>query len=62
MTKISFALAEEILDFSQYDLVPNDIMMLDIGSAVFIWVGQGANKTEKIEAPKLVEQYLKTGK
>ncbi|KAK6623318.1 hypothetical protein RUM43_009170 [Polyplax serrata] len=52
--------AEEILDFSQCDLVPNDVMVLDIGHAVFIWVGRGANKTERVEAPKLVEKYLKT--
>lgn len=53
--------AEEILDFSQQDLVPNDVMVLDIGTAIFIWQGQGANKTERVEAPKLVEEYLKTG-
>lgn len=39
-------------DFTQQDLDPNDVMMLDVWTDVFVWIGKGANDTERREAPK----------
>ena len=44
-------------EFTQSDLEPGDVMMLDTWDQVFIWVGEGANAEEKEEAPKLVGQF-----
>jgi len=36
----------------------NDAFLLDGGGSLFIWIGKGANKTEKREAMKYATQYL----
>lgn len=50
---------EEIYDFTQKDLVEEDIMVLDTGTAIFIWVGVNSNKNELAIVEKGVFQYLK---
>lgn len=51
---------EEIADFTQEDLVEDDVMMLDTGSTVYIWVGKGADEDEKAASFNIakVSQYF----
>jgi len=51
---------EEILEFDQTDLIEDDIMILDAGHAVFIWLGADSNKDELALAEELVINYLKS--
>ena len=41
---------EEVAQFGQDDLLDDDVMMLDVGTAVYLWVGSGANAEEKTKA------------
>uniref|UniRef100_A0AAR2LJ50 Villin-1 n=1 Tax=Pygocentrus nattereri TaxID=42514 RepID=A0AAR2LJ50_PYGNA len=52
--------ATEISNFNQDDLDENDVMLLDIWDQVFLWIGRGANDTEKKEAVVTAQEYLKT--
>ncbi|KAL8591188.1 hypothetical protein ACOMHN_057928 [Nucella lapillus] len=52
--------AEEILDFMQEDLVPEDVMLLDCWDCLYLWVGKDSNKTERQAAQGLVLEYLMT--
>ena len=38
---------EEVPQFEQDDLEPDDVMVLDGGDEVYIWVGQGSTEEEK---------------
>lgn len=44
---------EEVFDFDQKDLDDDDIMILDAGKELFIWVGSGASEEERKRAPQL---------
>ena len=35
---------EEVLNFVQQDLVPDDVMLLDVGDALFVWLGIHSNQ------------------
>ncbi|XP_074258914.1 advillin isoform X1 [Saimiri boliviensis] len=50
----------EITDFTQDDLNPGDVMLLDIWDQVFLWIGVEANATEKESALATAQQYLHT--
>lgn len=50
---------EQIFDFEQDDLNPDDIMILDLGTRAYIWIGSGASVSEKAKAEELVMDYLK---
>jgi len=50
---------EEIFDFTQEDLIADDIMLLDAWSEVFLWIGSGANDIEKKESLKMAIDYVK---
>lgn len=50
----------EVFDFDQSDLVEDDVMLLDTYDEVYVWVGTGANATEKKEALQTAVQYVKT--
>lgn len=41
---------EEIYNFSQDDLLTEDVMVLDTHAEVFVWVGQSADSKEKQSA------------
>ncbi|XP_065886890.1 gelsolin, cytoplasmic-like [Dysidea avara] len=49
---------EEIFDYSQEDLVPEDVMILDTYDQVFVWIGRGANEVEKKEGLQTAQQYV----
>ncbi|GMH50465.1 hypothetical protein TrRE_jg10313 [Triparma retinervis] len=51
---------EEICNFTQDDLVDDDVMLLDCFSSVFLWIGHNANDAEKKEAVKTAQQYVAT--
>lgn len=47
-------------DFTQSDLATDDVMLLDTGDQIFLWVGKDANAEERKEAPRIAEDYVKT--
>lgn len=49
---------EECCDFTQEDLMDEDVMLLDTVSTVFVWIGNGANKEEKEHAPQIAQDYI----
>jgi len=51
---------EEISDFTQEDLDEDDVMLLDTGNEIFLWVGKGANDVEKKESMIAALNYLRT--
>lgn len=51
---------KEIYNFNQEDLNNNDIMVLDVFSTVYIWVGRKSNDKERKNALKKVESYVQT--
>ncbi|KAA0201923.1 hypothetical protein HAZT_HAZT009349 [Hyalella azteca] len=46
---------QEVLNFSQGDLVEDDVMLLDTWEAVFIWLG-----TERVTSQSLAVEYILT--
>nr|KAF6493713.1 advillin [Rousettus aegyptiacus] len=50
----------EITDFTQDDLNPGDVMLLDTWDQVFLWIGAEANVTEKESALATAQEYLHT--
>lgn len=51
---------QEISNFSQEDLNEDDVMVLDSGDEVYIWVGQGSDEQEKKRAFTMAENYIRT--
>lgn len=51
---------EEIMNFTQSDLIPEDVMMLDAHDTIFLWIGNGSNKKERDKATKMALEYLRT--
>lgn len=50
---------EEIFDFVQDDLIDDDIMMLDVFTEVYVWVGREASREEKDLALTTAMDYIK---
>jgi Gelsolin repeat/Villin headpiece domain len=50
--------AEEICDFTQDDLINDDVMLLDTYTEVFVWVGTDAQKSEKDAAITTALDYV----
>lgn len=51
---------EEICNFQQHDLVPDDIMLLDTWDSIFLWIGKEAQYDLKKSAVKAACEYLET--
>lgn len=49
---------EEILNFGQMDLVMEDVMLLDIGDSIFVWLGRYSNETERKSCITSAKEYL----
>jgi hypothetical protein len=49
------------MNFTQNDLVSEDVMMLDAHDSIFIWIGKDSNKDERDKAVQMVMEYLRTG-
>lgn len=49
---------EEIDEFEQRDLSEDDVMILDAGSVVYLWVGNGATDDEKMKTFDAAQRYL----
>jgi len=49
---------EEIFDFAQDDLDINDVFLLDVFAELYVWVGSGANESEKKESVSTAQKYL----
>jgi Gelsolin repeat len=49
---------EEIPNFSQDDLINDDIMILDAYSTIYVWIGNHSNDFEKRGAYKSANTYI----
>ncbi|XP_074524129.1 scinderin like a [Halichoeres trimaculatus] len=47
-------------EFTQKDLLPDDVMILDAWEQLYLWIGKEANKQEKEGAEKIAKDYLKS--
>jgi len=52
--------AEELFDFDQEDLIPEDCMILDTFAEVYVWLGADAKDNEKKDAMDLALKYVHT--
>ncbi len=59
-TNRGYFYVEEIFDFDQEDLIPEDVMILDTYHEVFVWIGSGANVEEKKTALETALKYVET--
>ncbi|XP_063673911.1 advillin-like isoform X3 [Bolinopsis microptera] len=50
---------EEIYNFNQDDLIEDDVMLLDIGNTLYVWVGKGANEIEKKQSLIAAKEFIK---
>uniref|UniRef100_A0A915JM93 Gelsolin-like domain-containing protein n=1 Tax=Romanomermis culicivorax TaxID=13658 RepID=A0A915JM93_ROMCU len=51
-------LVEEICNYEQQDLVEDDVMILDAGLIVYVWIGAKANDREKKHARKTAQNFI----
>ena len=51
---------EEIANFTQEDLLDDDVYMLDVKTTVYLWIGEKANLDEKTKAMETAQQYNAT--
>jgi hypothetical protein len=49
---------EEIFNFSQDDLISDDVMMLDVKTEVFLWIGTSSRKEERQLSMQVAQQYI----
>ena len=42
---------EEILNFNQADLVTEDVMLMDTGETLFVWLGNDSNQVKMNNGP-----------
>ena len=48
----------EINNFEQDDLVEDDVMILDSGAELYVWIGKNADEVEKSRALDTAREYL----
>merc|ERR1712107_781877 len=51
---------EEVVDFSQEDLIEEDVMILDAGHSVFAWFGALSTRQEQQESVRIAREYLES--
>uniref|UniRef100_A0A4D5R9Y8 Gelsolin, cytoplasmic n=1 Tax=Scolopendra viridis TaxID=118503 RepID=A0A4D5R9Y8_SCOVI len=51
---------EEIMRYRQEDLDSDDVMILDSGDEIYIWIGNESNVEERAKASQLAEEYVRT--
>jgi len=51
---------EEVVDFSQEDLIEEDVMILDAGHSIFGWFGALSTKQEQQESVRIAREYLES--
>ena len=56
---ISYFQVEEVYNFSQDDLLTEDILILDTHAEVFVWVGQSVDSKEKQSAFEIGQVLVK---
>jgi len=50
--------AFEIFNFKPSDLVTDDVMILDAGDEVYVWVGSESDENEKVRGVDMAKKYL----
>lgn len=50
--------AIEINEFEQKDLVADDVMILDSGDEIYVWVGKDSDEEERKKAMEMAKEYL----
>lgn len=58
VTGPSGIVVEEIYSFTQEDLVDEDVMLLDVYTEVFLWLGRTSNRLEREEAMSIARKYI----
>jgi len=48
----------EVWDFVQEDLIVDDVMILDSGAELYVWIGKGANEDEVKKSMDLAKKYI----
>lgn len=61
MEQIKFTV-EETINFAQNDLIPEDIMILDARTIVYIWIGKLSLNDNRKLAFDVAQKYLQRGK
>jgi hypothetical protein len=54
--------AEEVPNYAQSDLISSDVMLLDTGASIYLWLGTAASENEKSEVSKVAAKYLEAGR
>jgi len=51
---------QQVPNFTQSDMLNDDIMLLDAYSTIYVWIGNGSNKFEKNGAYKTANRYIES--
>ncbi|XP_065073533.1 gelsolin isoform X3 [Ochlerotatus camptorhynchus] len=51
---------EEVPHFEQDDLNVDDVMVLDGGDEIYVWIGNGATEEERTKSIDMAKQYIRT--
>eukprot|EP00731_Ephydatia_muelleri_P020263 Em0012g1088a len=51
-------IVEEIFEFSQEDLITDDVMIIDTYDQVFVWIGKDSNLSEQREALEVATRFI----